>query len=114
MPQREDFIIHSRKDMALKEYKKINGEFVRTQITQSLSKKWQVMVFAFEIEYKYLEYVEGDKLDPYTMEYTGEESTTYRILSKNMKAHCQILHAETWHFFIKNTRLKYKRTKALR
>ena len=59
--QRKDFVVHTQKKTAIKNYKNIIN--VREDIVKSNSKQKNVMIYLLDIPYKYLEYISGDELE---------------------------------------------------
>lgn len=106
------FKVYTQKQEAIKAYKNTNNERIKEKISSSPYGKYPIIVFLLDIPDKDLKYISGDELEPIITEYTGKENIVYELVPKKININ-EILSYEVWHYYIRNKRLKHKRTRFL-
>lgn len=106
------FTVYTQKTKAIKEYRKNNRQYIKERISKDEYARFKVIVFLLDVPDQHLKYKSGDILDKNTLEYDNSIDIVYELLPERININ-EILVSETWHFYIKEKRLKYKKTQYL-
>lgn len=104
--------VYTQKKKAIKAFpqEKEMRKNIRERLTKNHLLRIPVIIFLLDISEKYLTYISGDRLDPYTTEYSLEMDTEFSLPIKRINVQ-DILSLETTKVFFldKHNRLKCKK-----